>query len=113
VTNPWDGPRYRSWASNTVLTLILLLVCLVVTATVDHFGEPPNYLVGLLGTAAGAFFTAIGSDKNKREAEDREYDRREIERRMGRSEKRADDAEDRESGWSQHRNHHDTGDGGT
>lgn len=72
MTNPWDGPRHRSWASNTVLTFLMLLVCIVATVTTDYFGEPPNYLVALLGTAAGAFFAAIGSDKQKRDVEVRE-----------------------------------------
>lgn len=67
MTNPWDGARHRSWASNTVLTFMLLVICIVATVVSDYFGEPPNYLVGLLGTAAGAFFAAIGSDKQKRE----------------------------------------------
>lgn len=52
-----------------MLTFALLIILIVATVVSDYFGEPPNYLVGLLGTAAGAFFTAIGSDKNKREAE--------------------------------------------
>lgn len=69
MTNPWDGPRHRSWASNTILTFILLLVCIGATVVSDIFGEPPNYLVGLLGTAAGAFFAAIGSDKQKRDVD--------------------------------------------
>ena len=72
MTNPWDGARHRSWASNTILTLLLLIVCLAATVTMDYFGEPPNYIVGLLGTAAGAFFTALGSDKQKRDEEIRD-----------------------------------------
>lgn len=69
MTNPWDGPRHRSWASNSVLTFFVLLVCIVATVITDYFGEPPSYLVGLLGTAAGAFFAAVGSDKQKRDIE--------------------------------------------
>lgn len=69
MTNPWEGPRHRSWASNTVLTLILLVVCIIAVGVSDYLGEPPNYLVGLLGTAAGAFFAAIGSDKQKKDQE--------------------------------------------
>lgn len=69
MTNPWDGPRHRSWASNSVLTFFVLLVCIVATVITDYFGEPPSYLVGLLGTAAGAFFAAVGSDKQKRDTE--------------------------------------------
>ncbi|UJQ86541.1 membrane protein [Mycobacterium phage PenguinLover67] len=69
MTNPWDGPRHRSWASNTVLTFLLLVICIIATVVSDYIGEPPNYLVGLLGTAAGAFFAAIGSDKQKKDQE--------------------------------------------
>lgn len=69
MTNPWDGPRHRSWASNTMLAFYTLLACIVATVVSDVFGEPPNYLIGLLGTAAGAFFAAIGTDKQKKEAD--------------------------------------------
>ena len=69
MTNPWDGPRHRSWASNSVLTFFVLVICLIATVVTDYFGEPPSYLVGLLGTAAGAFFAAVGSDKQKRDTE--------------------------------------------
>lgn len=63
-----DGPRHRSWASDTGITFGLLVVLITATALVDAFaGEPPNYLVGLLGTAAGAFFGALSTDKAKRE----------------------------------------------
>ncbi|UXE04391.1 membrane protein [Mycobacterium phage Funsized] len=72
MTNPWNGPRHTSWASNTVLTFALLVICIVATVVSDVFGEPPNYLVGLLGTAAGAFFAAIGSDKSKRDQDTRD-----------------------------------------
>ncbi|AKF14682.1 hypothetical protein SEA_ALANGRANT_17 [Mycobacterium phage AlanGrant] len=51
---------------------MLLIVLIIATVVSDYFGEPPNYLVGLLGTAAGAFFAAIGSDKQKRDAETRD-----------------------------------------
>lgn len=70
MTNPWDdGPRHESWASNTMLTFIMLLVCIVATVVTDVIGEPPQYLVALLGTSAGAFFAALGSDRRKRNAD--------------------------------------------
>lgn len=73
MTSPWDGPRHQSWwASNTALTFMLLVILIIATVVSDKFGEPPNYLVGLLGTAAGAFFAAIGSDKEKREKDTRQ-----------------------------------------
>ena len=55
-----------------MLTFVLLVVLIIATVASDYRGEPPNYLVGLLGTAAGAFFAAIGSDKQKRDAETRD-----------------------------------------
>ncbi|QWY84362.1 hypothetical protein SEA_KNOCKER_20 [Mycobacterium phage Knocker] len=127
MTNPWDGPRHRSWASNTVLTFALLVICIIATVVSDFFGEPPNYLVGLLGTAAGAFFAAIGSDKGKRDADTRdtadraehkadraievaEQEHPDTVRRAEAAEQRADAAEERESGWSRHRDH-DGGEG--
>jgi len=44
-------------------------VLVVVVGAVDVFGEPSNYLIGLLGTAAGTFFGALSSDKAKRDAD--------------------------------------------
>lgn len=52
-----------------MLTFIMLLVCIVATVVTDIIGEPPNYLVALLGTSAGAFFAALGSDRQKRNTE--------------------------------------------
>jgi hypothetical protein len=69
MVSPWNGPRHRSWASNSVVAGISLGLLLATTLAVDYFGEPPTYLTGLLGTAAGAFFTALGSDKAKRDAD--------------------------------------------
>lgn len=110
---PWEGPRHKSWASNTVISGIALAFLLICTLVSDYFAEPPTYLVGLLGTAAGAFFGAVGSDKAKKEAEvSRTAKRAEakadaVERRVTDSNIRADAAEERESGWSQHRDHLD------
>ncbi len=132
MVSPWEGPRHRSWASNTVLTLIALVALLAGTVATDYFGEPPTYLVALLGTSAGAFFTALGSDKNKRDTEVSETAHRaetkadtanrrvsaevhrndDMERRADDSEDRADASEDRETGWSQHRDHSRCDDGG-
>lgn len=109
-----------------MLTFILLLVCIAATVISDAFGEPPTYLVGLLGTAAGAFFAAIGSDKTKRDVEVRDTANRAeakaeaVEHRIEAGEdravetdRRADASEQRERDWSQHRDHaHDGGDDG-
>lgn len=72
MTDPRTGPRHRSWASDTIITGVLLLVVLLTTVIVDYLNGPapaPAYLTGLLGAAATAFFAAAGSDKNKRDAE--------------------------------------------
>lgn len=66
---PWAGPRYRSWASDTIVAGAILAVLVIATAVVDAFGEPSTYLIGLLGTATGTFFGALSSDKAKRDAE--------------------------------------------
>lgn len=66
------GPRYRTWASDTVLFGIVFVIVLIVTVTVDTLNgaaPPPVYLTGLLGAASAALFGAAGSDKSKREAE--------------------------------------------
>lgn len=72
MTHPWKGPRYQSWASNTVLSGLALVVILITTVIIDMTNgadSPPTYLTGLLGVASGAFFGAVGVDKGKREKE--------------------------------------------
>lgn len=72
MTDPRNGPRHRSWASDTIITGVLLALVLIMTVVVDQLNGPapaPAYLTGLLGAAATAFFAAAGSDKNKRDAE--------------------------------------------
>lgn len=72
MTDPRNGRRHRSWASDTIITGIILAVVLAITVVVDQLNGPapaPAYLTGLLGAAATAFFAAAGSDKNKRDAE--------------------------------------------
>jgi hypothetical protein len=69
---PWDGPRHRSWASNSVVSGIVLVIILLATVITDWLNgpePPPTYLTGLLGLAAGSFFGAVGTDKGKRERE--------------------------------------------
>ena len=100
---PWKGPRHRSWASDTRLTLIFAGVILATYLIWEAVGEAPQGLVTLVAIAGGALFGAVSGDRNKRAAE--------TEQRVERVEKRADDAELRESGWSQHRDHDET-DGG-
>lgn len=92
----------------------------------------PQGLVSLLGIAGGAWFGAVSGDKKKRDADTEATAHRaeatadRAERSAGRAEVaigrtdtavaegdlradvaevRADDSEERESGWSQHRDH--------
>jgi len=52
-----------------VIVAAVFVVLAVLTVITDIIGEPPTYLTGLLGTAGGVLFAAIGSDKNKRDQE--------------------------------------------
>lgn len=66
--HPWDNPRHRSWASDTVVTAVLFIVLLITTVVVDATNgaaDPPAYLTGLLGAAGMALFGATSSDKRK------------------------------------------------
>lgn len=73
MTNPWNGPRHRSWASDTVIFAVVFIVILIITVVTDALNGPdvaaPAYLTGLLGASATALFGAAASDKSKREAE--------------------------------------------
>jgi hypothetical protein len=72
MTHPWNGPRHRSWASDTVIFAVVFVITLLVTVIVDATNGPdpaPAYLTGLLGASATALFGAAASDKSKREAE--------------------------------------------
>jgi hypothetical protein len=47
----------------------VLIVLVIATVVTDILGEPPTYLVGMLGSAAGVWFGAMGSDKQKKDAD--------------------------------------------
>lgn len=66
---PWQGPRHKSWASNTVLSGIMFALLVILTVWSDSRGDPPDYLVGLLGVASTTFFGAIAGDKAQRDKE--------------------------------------------
>lgn len=85
--SPFQGPRYRSWASDTVIFAAVFIIVLGITALTDYLNgpaDPPAYLVGLCGAAGSALFGAASSDKNKRE--------REVSATATRAESKADDA---------------------
>lgn len=75
--HPWNGPRHKSWASDTVLVAVLFLVILAATLITDWQNGPdqsaPAYLTGLLGASGAFLFGAAGSDraKSQRESDDR------------------------------------------
>ena len=61
-------PRSQAWTKPTVLMTIVLVTLIIATVVTDIVGDPPTYLTGLLGTAAGAWFAAIANDKKKFDA---------------------------------------------
>lgn len=67
----WNGPRHRSWASDTVILAAVFLVILLVTVISSWISgqAPPSYLQGLIGASSAALFGAVASDKSKRERE--------------------------------------------
>lgn len=69
MTPPRRGLQHDSWPSNTVLITIVFMAVLTLTVITDIIGEPPNYLVGLLGAATSAWFGTVATDKAKRDAE--------------------------------------------
>lgn len=85
--SPFTGPRYRSWASDTIIFAAVFTIVLGITALTDFLNgpsDPPAYLVGLCGAAGSALFGAASSDKSKRE--------REVRDTANRAELKADDA---------------------
>lgn len=119
---PWKGPRHRSWASDTNLTLLFAGVIIAIYLIWESVGEVPQGMVTLVGLAGGALFGAVSADKSKRNAEtERKADH--AERIAVQADRKADEAvagvadgvtraeasEARESGWSQHRDHDEDG----
>lgn len=73
MVHPWNGPRHRSWASDTLVSLVLFILLLIATGIADWQNGPereaPAYLTGLLAASGMALFGAAGSDKSKRDKE--------------------------------------------
>jgi hypothetical protein len=87
MTSLLRRPRYRTWASDTVIFAAVFVVVLAITALSDYLNgsdDPPAYLVGLCGAAGSALFGAASSDKSKRD--------REVSATATRAESKADDA---------------------
>ena len=117
---PWNGPRHRSWASNSnigALSCLLVFVVYVVWDIVSH-DHVPTGISTLLGIAGGAWFGGITDDKRRRDQDVEDTGNR-AEATADRAEAKADDALqrsdtsiERETDWSQHRDHaggHDDG----
>ncbi|AYD84615.1 hypothetical protein SEA_PAITO_30 [Mycobacterium phage Paito] len=80
----WKGPRHRSWASDTNISLLMAIVVVVAYVIWEIVGEAPQGMVTLVGLAGGALFGAVSGDKRKRDHE--------IERTAKRAEAKADRA---------------------
>lgn len=82
---PWQGPRHRSWASDTTLSFAFAVVVIVTYVVWEIVGEAPQGMVTLVGLAGGAIFGAVSGDKKKRDHD--------TERKADRAEATADRAE--------------------
>lgn len=73
LNSPREGPRHRSWASDTVIVAIVFGISLLATVLTDATNGPdkdaPAYLIALVGASSAALFGAVSSDKGKREKE--------------------------------------------
>ena len=120
---PWNGPRHRSWASDTNLSFLFAGVTIAAYVIWELFGEAPQGMVTLVGLAGGALFGAVSGDKRKRtvETERKAEHAEQVAVRAERTaesaaagvsagDQRADAAERRESARSLHRD--DDQDGG-
>lgn len=64
---PWRGPRHRSWAANANIATIAWFLIFVTYCVWEIIGVAPIGLTTLLGTASGAWFASVSSDKRKKE----------------------------------------------
>lgn len=65
----WKGPRHRSWASDTNLSLLFAIAIVVTYVIWEIVGEAPQGMVTLVGLAGGALLGGLSGDKTKRNAE--------------------------------------------
>ena len=66
---PWQGPRHRSWASNTNASTVALAILFGTWLIWEIVGEAPPALSSLLGPVAGIWFGAVAQDQKKRQEE--------------------------------------------
>ena len=64
---PRQGPRHRSWASDTNLSIVFAAVIVVGYIVWELVGEAPQGMITLVGVAGGALFGALSGDKRKRD----------------------------------------------
>jgi hypothetical protein len=65
----WEGPRHRSWLSDTRLSLYFAIAIVVTYVIWEIVGEAPQGMVTLVGLAGGALLGGLSGDKSKRDAE--------------------------------------------
>jgi hypothetical protein len=65
----WNGPRHRSWLSDTNLSLCFAIAIVVAYFIWELVGTAPQGMVTLVGLAGGALLGGLSGDKRKREAE--------------------------------------------
>ncbi|AKF14532.1 hypothetical protein SEA_CAMBIARE_30 [Mycobacterium phage Cambiare] len=87
----WNGPRHRSWASDTRLSLYFAIAIVVTYVIWEIVGEAPQGMVTLVGLAGGALLGGLSGDKSKREAE-RAADVKDAQETAHRAEVKADRA---------------------
>lgn len=64
---PWgDGPRHRSWASNTVISTAAFAIIFATYVIWEIEATAPAGITTLLGIAGGAWFSALGDDTRRR-----------------------------------------------
>lgn len=66
---PWRGPRHRSWASDTNLSLVFAGAIVTVYLLWELVGQAPQGMVTLVGLAGGALLGATSGDRSKRNRE--------------------------------------------
>ena len=66
---PWEGPRYRSWASNSNVAGLFAFIIFVTYVVWEAVGTAPVALINLLGPTVGVWFMSVAGDKSKRDKE--------------------------------------------
>ncbi|QFG09984.1 hypothetical protein KDW74_gp30 [Mycobacterium phage Antsirabe] len=66
---PWNGPRHRSWLSDTNLSLCFAIAIVAAYFIWELVGTAPQGMVTLVGLAGGALLGGLSGDKKKRDAE--------------------------------------------